>query len=85
MVDDRKRGGCGPLGCATSIGVVILAPVLYVLSVGPAHRAAALGSMSWDAYHAIYGPLWANLDGDTPPGKWLYWYTEWWSPPPPGE
>lgn len=52
----EKGGGWRPAGCATAIGVLLLA-VMYVLSAGPAFRLAMQGNFNWEVFHWLYWPL----------------------------
>jgi hypothetical protein len=55
MTKRGQRGGGGtPLVAAA---IVVLLPVLYFLSSGPAYRLGEAGYMSGDAMRAIYWPL----------------------------
>jgi hypothetical protein len=61
MSEEReKRGGApGPVAFVT-IGLLVLLPVLYVLSDGPALWLYHRGYLSLDAFQMIYAPLrWA--------------------------
>ena len=51
---DEKRGGSG---CAITGVVLILLPVLYVLSIGPAVWLAIHDYLSFDAFDFIYSPV----------------------------
>ena len=70
---------------ALAVLVVILLPVVYVLSAGPAHRLCQQGLIDREIVQAIYRPLVEALDRDRtgPIRSAYYWYLELWLPPQP--
>ena len=72
---ERKQRPLWPIVAAALIAL----PVLYVLSIGPATRALALGYLSRESYYLIYGPLiYEHLFDDF--GQWRMWYLNFWIP-----
>ena len=79
-MDDKpvKRGECNA-ATVMLLAVLALLPMLYVLSIGPAFKAA--GGSFTPAMRAFYKPLdWAA--GVYPPfGRALLKYVNWWDSP----
>jgi hypothetical protein len=74
---EQKRGGAGcALGCTL---VLLLLPVLYVLSIGPAAWFdSQLPPPGSPLLHTLFTPL--DYAGETyePIGVWLDWYVSFW-------
>jgi hypothetical protein len=78
MPSEPKRDG---RGCAltAAIGLIVL-PLLYVLSMGPAWRAHKAGAITLDAYFAAYYPLHWLCDMSPDFSGAIDWYIKLWVP-----
>ena len=80
MEDDPKKQGGGRLAAFTAALVLLLLPVIYVLSFGPASTLNWYGWISDETWHAIYSPLFSAMDRY----QWAYssleWYMDLWVP-----
>ena len=70
---DEKRGG---LGCAITGIVLILLPVLYVLSIGPAAWLDDRSPGGIYVLRAAYAPLLYIMEHCRPVGEAIDWYIE---------
>jgi hypothetical protein len=83
MSDNLKRRG-SPVGMSLVIIGMILAPVLYVLSIGPALW--LLWGGPYDAREQVFGIVYAPVVllanyGPSPITDWLTVYINWWTGP----
>jgi len=58
---------------------ILIVPVLYVLSIGPAAWLMVNGYINDGTLHALYDPL-ILIDGKLRPplGEWIEWYLGFW-------
>ena len=78
-----RRRGNWMSGIAIGLACLLLAVVLYVLSIGPVvllHEVVDTKRMRWsaDAIEAAYAPLVWWHDRDLPGAQLLDAYVEWW-------
>jgi len=59
---------------------IILVPLFYVLSIGPAQRLAAMPGINPDILIVIYAPLRFVADNCPPIKSVLRWYVDLWMP-----
>ena len=79
----RKETG-GGVGIAVAIvGLLLLLPAIYVLSIGPAVRLIHMGWLNESAAEVVYTPLIAltEICSPGPVEDGLTVYVEWWEPP----
>ena len=69
----------GRAGFSWLVWVIVLAPVLYVLSIGPAAAVVSRTGTGHDAVSVVYYPL-GWLHDNTPLRDPLDWYLELWGP-----
>lgn len=78
MPSEPKRDGRGALVAAIGLSLIVV-PLLYVLSVGPAARAAVAGILPESIFEVLYAPLewlravWPAFHDATD------WYAQLWS------
>ncbi|MGI8980093.1 MAG: hypothetical protein ACR2FY_12790 [Pirellulaceae bacterium] len=78
MHDDQKRG---PLAAPLLAGaaLLILLPLLYILSCGPAVALMTRGYLSREAFDIAYHPLRLASQSSTWMGQALEWYAQLWA------
>lgn len=64
----------------TVVTVLLLLPLLYALSYGPAWRMFCRGSLSADAFYDLYYPLDRTGSACPPFANALGWYSNLWTP-----
>ena len=71
---EKKKGGWA----GVAILALVLLPVLYVLSVGPAYRIAFSGEYDYVSWlDDFYAPLWWAARHSDPIQRVMLWYTGW--------
>lgn len=83
MADDRSRSpessSRSGAGLALVVAVLlVLLPVLYVLSIGPADYLVRSDYLDAETSRAFYGPLVWLYNSYEPIQPLLEWYLEWW-------
>jgi hypothetical protein len=75
-----RIGGMKPsrTSSAATIAVIVLLPVLYVLSSGPALALMQRGVISEEAIHVAYYPLIKVYGRSVTVERWLHSYWVWW-------
>ena len=76
-MEEREQKSRGA-GCAIVGVVLILLPVLYILSAGPAFWLWGRGSLSDDAVEMIYAPLYFASDHSEWANDAFSWYVGLW-------
>jgi hypothetical protein len=71
-----KESGKSPIAVAAVVVVLLLLPIAYVLSSGPALMLLGQGRLSNATWETIYYPLRCDLGPLDPP---LIWYWEQWA------
>ena len=74
---DEKRGGSGCVVVGLVLTVLFL-PVLYVLSIGPAHWIAFHNPSTQPFLQWVYSPLVKLMLAEPTAGKCLDWYLNLW-------
>ena len=69
----------------TVIVALLLLPVLYVASFGPAVAMANRGQISWDTCGAVYRPVEWACGRSAAARAWVFPYVSWWDDHWPGE
>ena len=79
-MDDKptKRGGGTAVMVLVLVAVLIVLPMLYMLSVGPAVWMATSGRMNPKTLNAIYSPVEWTAKRIPGGGDALLWYVRWW-------
>lgn len=77
----NKRGGSGAMVFAV-IFMVILLPVLYVLSCGPAAWLESKGYVSHRAVEGFYSPVWSLCHKSTTFLHFVVWWQDCFAPAP---
>ncbi len=72
---NNKPGFAGPVTIA-AVGVLVLFPLLYILSAGPAIGLMSRGYISQRATMAVYSPLDFVCESCTPLGEGMCWYVD---------
>jgi hypothetical protein len=76
--EDRNRGSMGgPI--ATVMAALVLLPLLYVLSCGPAVALMTRGYLSEEAFNVVYFPLRLAAQSSSWIGRPLEWYAQLWA------
>lgn len=73
---EKKSGGAGCFVCG---GVLLMLPVLYLLSIGPAAWTAVNYPATEKTLEAAYLPLLTLKDNFQPADVVLSWYMELWA------
>jgi hypothetical protein len=76
-----RRGGWVVL----AVVIVVVLPLGYVASIGPATALAYRDRLSWDTCNSLYGPLNGACGAYHPLRRALQSYNDWWRQHLPGE
>jgi hypothetical protein len=76
MTNPRRAKGGG--WAVLALGVLVVLPMLYVLSVGPAGRFAQETGRGEDAFQIVYAPIRCVANWSLPFADALFWYLELW-------
>lgn len=71
----NKSGFAGPVTVA-AVGVLVLLPLLYILSAGPAIGLMSRGYLSEPATMAVYSPIDFVCANCTPLSEGMCWYVD---------
>lgn len=71
----HKSGFAGPVTIAV-VGMVVLVPLLYILSAGPAIKLMSRGYISESALMSVYFPLEYVSENCAPLGEGIGWYLD---------
>ena len=78
MTPSRPKSRLAP---AMIVAAVLLLPIAYVLSIGPAYRLAATGRLDQATFSTVYAPVKLAYDQS----NWLHdavnWYAHLWHDP----
>lgn len=62
------------------VAVLVLAPLLYVLSIGPAYALMVRGHISEESIEVAYSPVISVANRSASVRGWLIWYWGLWIP-----
>lgn len=71
----NKDGFAGPVTIAV-VGMLVLVPLLYILSAGPAIKLMSRGYISESALMSVYFPLEYVSENCAPLGEGIGWYLD---------